>query len=288
MDEIKTREFKENNYKAIFFNNKTLRFKLDQSKPMTELKYPEFYDIKITNTCEGKCPWCYQDSIFEDPHYDNILDKVEDYFKVMDENKRPFQVAIGGGEPTSHPEFILLLKGFKDLGIVPNYTTNGMIIRDPKQTLKLIQATKKYCGGVAVSTHPHLEESWRAFVDFILLQGVKTNLHIIISDKESVDRFIKLYYEYKDLIEYFVLLPFEHMGRASKLDTKTEFDYLFQELKKLPDISNVSYGANFYHELKKHPWLDVNLYQQEMFSKYLDLKDMKLYKSSFNLNEVKI
>jgi len=39
--------------------------------------------------------------------------------------------------------------------------------------------------------------------------------------------------------------------------------------------------------LKKYKWLDIMLYPPEMFSKYLDLKDMKLYKSSFNLIEIK-
>jgi organic radical activating enzyme len=286
MDDIKIREFKENNYKAVFFNNKTLRFKPDQSKPMTALKYPEFYDIKITNNCNGLCKYCYQDSKKDESHYDNILENIIEYFKPMSENERPFQVAIGGGEPTSHPDFIHLLKIFKDLNIVPNYTSNGMIVKDVYKTHELILATQEYCGGVAVSTHEHLDKEWRMFADILIMNGIKTNLHIIISDRKSVDRFLKLYYEYKDLIEYFVLLPFEAMGRASKLNPEIDFDYLFQELKKLPDISNVSYGANFYHELKKHPWLDVSLYEQEMFSKYLDLGNMKLYKSSFNLTEV--
>ena len=59
---IKTRCFPKNNYKSIYFNGKTMRIALDPEKPIIDLEYPEFYDIKITNKCNGKCNYCYQDS----------------------------------------------------------------------------------------------------------------------------------------------------------------------------------------------------------------------------------
>jgi len=114
--------------------------------------------------------------------------------------------------------------------------------------------------------------------------GVKTNIHIVISDKESIDRFLKLFEEYQDKINYFVLLSYQAMGRAKP--KKVEAGYLFEKLKGIKNISKVSYGAMFYEELKEQAWLDVSLYEPEMFSKYLDMETMKLYKSSFNLTEV--
>jgi hypothetical protein len=33
-----------------------------------------------------------------------------------------------------------------------------MFIKDKQLTKTLIAATKKYCGGVAISCHPHLKE----------------------------------------------------------------------------------------------------------------------------------
>ena len=45
----KTRIFKEHNYKAIYRNYKTYRYYLNDKEPITELLYPEFYDVKITN-----------------------------------------------------------------------------------------------------------------------------------------------------------------------------------------------------------------------------------------------
>lgn len=283
---LKTRVLPECNYKAIFHNGKTIRLSLDKSKPVKELTYPEFYDIKITNKCSGECPYCYQESFKEDRHYENILEKTNLFFEPMTTTKRPFQVALGGGEPTSHPDFLKLLKLFNKLDIIPNYTTNGMIVTDEQKCSKLIQATKKYCGGVAVSAHPHLDKYWTAMIHLLAKENIKTNLHVIISDKKSIDRFMTIFNLFKNKVRYFVLLPLENTGRATTMNEDKDFDYLFRRLKTLKEVAQISYGANFYEELKKYDWLDVSLYEPEMFSKYLDLKDMSLYKSSFNLEKV--
>lgn len=41
---------------------------------------------------------------------------------------KPFQIAIGStGEPTMHPDFCEFLETVFNTGVVPNYTTNGLI-----------------------------------------------------------------------------------------------------------------------------------------------------------------
>ncbi len=195
---MKIREFKENNYRAIFYNNKTIRLKLDNTKPITELKYPEFYDVKLTSFCQGNCPYCYMDSKSSDKQYENVLKKIENFFGCLSDNQKPFQIAYGGGNPNQHPDFIKVLEKTVELGIVPNYTTNGMGLTD-----EILEATTKYCGGVAVSTHPHLYKIWTEAVNKFSLYGVETNLHIIISDKESIDSFLNIYSRFQDKIKYF-------------------------------------------------------------------------------------
>jgi hypothetical protein len=56
---IKTRIFPEHNYKGIHINGKTIRIALDPKKPIDELRYPEFYDVKVTSFCKGNCPYCF-------------------------------------------------------------------------------------------------------------------------------------------------------------------------------------------------------------------------------------
>ena len=158
---LKTRIFPEHNYKGIYLNGKTLRLALDPKRPISELSYPEFYDVKVTPYCKGHCPYCYQDSL-EVCHTPDAVKRFVDYFSKLNENQKPFQIAFGGGEPTSHPKFLELIKACYDLGIAPNYTTNGMWTgRSVGIQQKLLEITKEFCGGVAVSTHPHLKKYWK-------------------------------------------------------------------------------------------------------------------------------
>ena len=273
---IKTRELPESNYRAVWFNGKTMRIALDPQEPITELRYPEFYDVKITGYCEGECPWCYMDSKKTDIHYDDISQKIYEFFGPMSENDRPFQVAIGGGEPTSHPDFIESLKMFKALGIEPNYTTNGMHLSD-----EIVAATQEYCGGVAVSCHPHLYDWWCVAANLLADAGVKLNFHIIISDKESINYFKDIYDNYKDMVDYFVLLPYGNQGRAAEKDI--DFEYLCSVLPE--NQEQIAFGANFYPYLRDGDHnIKVSLYEPEIMSKFLDLSDMSIHASSFSLN----
>jgi len=274
---IKTRIFKDKNYKGIYFNGKTLRIALNPKKPIEELDYPEFYDIKITGNCGGNCPYCYMDSKSSDDHYD--IGKLRRFFESLDDNQKPFQIAYGGGEPTSHPLFWEIMWMTREQGITPNYTTNGMWSFEKERIGDILSATKNYCEGVAVSCHPHLEMYWKKATELLLNENIFTNFHLMISDKKSVDYFLKVYNSYKDKIKYFVLLPLVDQGRCVNADS--DFDYLFDKIKLLGDISKIAFGAKFYERLQTEN-LDVSLYEPEIMSKYIDLKDGKVYNSSFD------
>ena len=111
---IKVRQFPQENYKGIFLNGKTMRLQYDTSKPIQELEYPEFMDVAINNKCYGACSYCYIEAVHTGKNYENVPQKIHDYFGSLTENQRPFQVAIGGaGEPTLHPEFPEILKAFR-------------------------------------------------------------------------------------------------------------------------------------------------------------------------------
>ena len=280
---IKTRIEESANYRAIWCNGKTLRFAIDPEKPITELKYPEFYDIKITNWCSGGCKYCYQDSNQNEPHYENIIGKIRTFFDAVPKENLPFQCAVGGGETTSHPDFIELLRVLKEeYDICPNYTTNGMFY-NKEDWFGVIDATQKYCGGVAVSCHPHLESYWHNAALTFHAHRIKLNFHIIISDKESIDYFVKIYDYWENKVDYFVLLPYGNQGRAEHKDI--DWEYL---VEKLPaNQSKIAFGANFYpYLLKGGHNIKISLYEPEIMSKFLDLKDMKIYPSSFNLTEI--
>lgn len=286
---LKIRRFEECNYQGLHINGKTIRIALDSNKPIEELAYPEFYDVKMEKFCEGKCPYCYVDSKHTDPHMSNILEKFTDFFSKMDKNQKPFQIAFGGGEPTEHPQFLDLMKLSHSMDIMPNYTTNGMWVKkSEKEQREILDVTKEYCGGVALSTHPHLKRYWEPAADKFIEEDIFTNFHIIIGDKKSIDNFMELYEKYTGHIKYFVLLPLMETGRAKNVTV--DFEYLNETL---PDkLDDIAFGANFYPFLcdykhaknsKGEKKYNVSLYEPEIMSGYLDLSDMKVYKSSFNL-----
>lgn len=276
---IKMRSFPESNYFSVWKDGKTVRFQIEDDLPITELEFPEFYDVKITDYCSGGCPYCYQSSTTKGGHVVDALDKLARIFGTMTPNQRPFQIALGGGNPNEHPEFYDICELLDHYGITPNYTTNGIGL-----SKDVLDATWWYCGGVALSCHPHLEKYWSKAIDILRPLTDSLNLHLIISDHESIDEFAGIYTQYKDMIDYFVLLPYSAQGRAK--EKAIAYDYLAETLDDIRGQEKIAFGANFYEFLltKNYP---VSIYEPEIMSKYIDLSNMKMYKSSFSDEVVK-
>lgn len=291
---LRIRTENESNYRAIFSNGITLRYQIRDNEPISELIFPEFYDVKITSKCSfGKCPFCYMSSSDNCSHVMDALDKIDSFFKPLTMNQRPFQVALGGGETTEHPHFAQILEKFDSLKIVPNYTTNGTLLCDMnKNTEEILNATQKYCGGVAVSCHPHLRDKWeKAIKNISKLKDIKLSFHHIIFDIASVDTFFNIFNSELDAyVNYHVLLPLVAQGRSNHGCKSDAVKYLFDKLEQLPadKQKKASFGAKFYEDLINHKnkLPGISLYDPEGFSKFLDLKDMKIYGSSFESNIV--
>ena len=230
------------------------------------------------------CHFCYTSAIKNGVNYSNLVQKISDWFGVLDENQRPFQVAIGGGgEPTLHPEFPAAVKRFSELGIMPNYTTNAMHLTD-----EVMEATTTYCGGVAISCHPHLDKVWKKGIETLTNAKVRTNVHIIVGEPGSADRFWEIYNEFNGLVEYFVILPYQAAGRAQEVDTKDEWTKLFDTLLEVRP-PNIAFGALFYpfilEHSEKYKGFDISLYEPEVMSGYLMMEDgdMVIRRSSYDL-----
>ncbi len=231
-------------------------------------------------------------------------------FKVTYTNK-PFQIAIGStGEPTIHPEFCSFLKAVYDTNVVPNYTTNGIILSyahdvydntwktknltdDEIRTNiykahELLDYTKKYVGGVAVSYGNKLIRPFaeHAIVSLLLYGNTNINIHHLIGTNEDVDEMIKLAKEYGDDIKYHVLLPLMAHGRSKEGMKPETFDYLEDQILK-NNIKNVAFGANFSPFLENAKIKTYN-YPPESLSANMILKtdNVIITPSSFNLSPV--
>lgn len=108
-------------------NGDKVRFSLPDKKakatsyPHDSASTPELVDIKITDWCNFGCPFCYQGSTTKGRHADNIYELA-----VALAELKVFEVALGGGETTSHPRFLDFLGMFRKAGIVPNFTTKSL------------------------------------------------------------------------------------------------------------------------------------------------------------------
>ncbi|EPT9147951.1 TPA: radical SAM/SPASM domain-containing protein [Proteus mirabilis] len=177
---IKVNRFKDLGYTTIF-NSITGFFARipdrDTLEPFWSPHGPELMDISITNWCDKGCSFCYKSSTNRGKHM-----SLNDYKLIINQAAEigTFQVALGGGNPNQHPDFIEILEYTKLKGIVPNYTSNGRGLSD-----EIIEATKRCCGAVAISAYPPYDETEQS-LQKLLSAGVKVNLHFIL-DAYSID-----------------------------------------------------------------------------------------------------
>lgn len=306
---IKARVFKDNNYHAIWGNLKTIRLGKGVATELPPNK-SEFYDVGINTMCNAECPFCYVSASHKGVNYPDICEtwkKWMDTFMERDSSvnatlkaipnhkgiiltDKPFQIAIGStGEPTIHPDFCKFLETVYNTNVVPNYTTNGITIaKDDELSKQILEATRKFVGGVAVSfgnksLRPYAEKA----IDKLIAEGdTNINIHHIISDKESVDEFVRVWEKYGDNILYHVLLPLMPSGRSTEGIGEGVFEYLEEKIKE-KDIKNIAFGAHFVEYLK-HSDIKTYLYEPESFSKNIILtKDkVQITPSSFNLKPI--
>lgn len=187
---------------------------------------PELVDCKITNQCDNGCAYCYMGSNKDGKHC-----WMEDYFQLLDQMSDlcVFQIALGGGEPTMHPHFIPILRVTREVGIVPNYSTNGNL------TQEIVDASREFCGAVAVSWHspPNI-----AATEWLIRDGVKTNVHFILSE-QKVDEAIGLMRALDNGLlpglNAIIFLRLKPVGRASKVNVQFNAESLgrfFAETEK--------------------------------------------------------
>ena len=204
------KRFPVDRYTAVFSPNSGFFARMEDAgtpEPFWAAHGPELLDVAITNWCDKGCPFCYRKSDESGTHL-----SVADYTEVMRQaaEMHVFQVALGGGNPNQHPNFIEILRITREeFGIVPNYTTNGRGLTD-----EVLAATARYCGAVAVSAYAPYTETIEA-VNKLRRAGVNTNLHFILTSK-SVETAIEWLKDPPPLLESanaIVFLNYKPVGR---------------------------------------------------------------------------
>lgn len=296
---IRIRKFPTHNYNAVFYNLKTIRLGTGVAEELPP-DLSEFYDIGINSKCNAECPFCYVSANKHGVNNVGICDSWESFMKQYESVERngfiftnkPFQIAIGStGEPTIHPDFCRFLETVYNTEVIPNYTTNGLVIaKSCGISSKILEYTKNYVGGVAVSFgNPDLRaEANVAVIKLLQFGDTNVNIHHIISDRKSVDDFVDAHIRYGHDIYYHVLLPLMPSGRSMVGMENGVFEYLEEKIQKF-NITNAAFGAHFVEQLK-HSKIPTYIYPPESLSKNIIISSNKIQitPSSFDLNPIKV
>lgn len=109
-------------------------------------EYPESMDIKITNFCDRGCPWCHENSTPDGAHGDILNSKFVDILHPYTE------LAIGGGDPLSHPDLVPFLLKCKTLKLIPSMTVNQEhFVKEFDLIQKLAEQKQIYGIGVSLT-----------------------------------------------------------------------------------------------------------------------------------------
>ena len=143
-------QYKNGNYIVRLFDDGTkLRFTLDDEFVS---EFPESIDIKITNHCDLNCPMCHEKSSLNGSH--GLLNIP--FLKTL---PKGIELAIGGGNPLSHPELEMFLNEMRLSGIVSNLTVNQKhFIKEKVLIEKLINEHLIYGLGISVINDEAIDE----------------------------------------------------------------------------------------------------------------------------------
>jgi radical SAM protein with 4Fe4S-binding SPASM domain len=200
---------------STLFNKKTGFFvRIEErgfEEPFWASTGPELLDISITNYCERGCSFCYRHSNTGGVHMPII-----DYEKIIEQAKQVnvLQIALGGGNPNQHPNFIDVLKLTHDSGIVPSYTTNGFGITD-----SILKATADYCGAMAISAYPPFDNNWQQIIKKICKHGIKLNIHFLLTTETITEaiRWLSMPMPFLKNINAIIFLNYKPIRSTSEL-----------------------------------------------------------------------
>jgi hypothetical protein len=255
----------------------------------TKATMPELVDIKITDFCPFDCPYCYQGSTISGTHAER--EYVERLLYTLSEGK-VFEVAIGGGEPTLHPEFVSFLRYARNYGIAPNFTTRNLSwLRDEERRSEIL----KYAGAFAVSVdNSDQVKKLDALLTTYGVDNNRTNLHIVMgtTGKTNLRDMLKVANE-RNLRVTLLGWKNTHRGSTYKmLDYSWWLDAVIEMIKahKCPSLSiDTVLAAQSVGKLKAAGIPDYSYHIEDgTFSAYVDAVAKKLGPSSYSGNEVMV
>ena len=130
--------------------------------------HPITIDCLITKYCDMGCEYCHEASTKSGKHGD-----IHTLLEVLKELPKGVELAIGGGNPLSHPDILSFLKAVKQLGLYANLTINQGHMKRFKGLIDKIIAEELVKGiGISVLNKSVVEYSHIPNVVYHLIAGI--------------------------------------------------------------------------------------------------------------------
>lgn len=165
---------------------------------------PESIDLKITNYCDmaAICQYCHEESDRQGEHADTGA-----LMELLTPNRVSLELAIGGGDPMSHPSIKTILVFLNDYGYISNLTVNSLHLKKHESKLEeLIRGNVLY--GLGIS---YRRPVFDAVKDMSLLDYEHAVWHLImgVDSPDDLDRIV----EYTDKPKI-LLLGYKDAGKG--------------------------------------------------------------------------
>lgn len=254
-DGTKVRETEDDEFKAAFAEN---------------------MDIKISNYCDMGCKFCHEGSTRNGKHGDILNEKFIDTL-------HPYQeVALGGGDATSHPDLIPFLQKLKDKKVIVNMTVNQKHF-EQKQDLIQRLVDEKLIYGIGVS----LVNPTNEFISLVK-QYSNAVIHVINgvlrpSDIETLaDNDLKiLILGYKHLRRGNEWYSEEHENIVSKqMWLKENLDEIVNHFKVVSFDNLAIEQLNVRRLMSKEEWDEFYMGDDSEFTYFIDMVERKFAKNS--------
>lgn len=214
---------------------------------------PESMDIKITNKCDMGCAFCHENSTPDGLHGDIMnLKFIETLLPYT-------ELALGGGNPLTHPDLVPFLEKCKSLKLIPSMTINqvhfmkpeyaelidklvsekliyGLGISLTRATDEFITKVKKYPNAVIhiINGVQPLSEVRKLYDQNlkVLILGYKMFRRGIEYFSETVDTVKTEYYaELEEMLKHFAVVSFDNLAlnqlEVKRLLTDDEWNEFF-------------------------------------------------------------
>ena len=157
-------EYQNGNYRVTLYTDGTKIKRTEDD--LFQADFPDSMDLKITNFCDLACPMCHENATTLGQHADLSAD-------FLDKLHPGTELAIGGGNPLSHPELLPFLEKMKARGIICNLTVNEKHLKEYRAQIEAL-LQEKLIWGLGIS----LQEYCEATLEFAK-RNPNTVLHLI-------------------------------------------------------------------------------------------------------------